>query len=90
MLDTEDPRGRAGVACSLVQSEGGSLRLFLDDLELTPTSPRSWSHRSFVTFKDYPGGVAELESLSDTELADFGHYVLTRLLACHEQYGTKR
>jgi hypothetical protein len=88
MQKLEDVRGRAGVVCSIRTLEGGALRLFLDDVELTSSSPAGWSHKTFVTRTDYAGGTAELESLSDAELADFGHYVLARLLACHKQYGT--
>jgi hypothetical protein len=85
----EDRRGSAGVVCSLLQAEDGALRLVLDDVEHGPATSGSWLHKQFVTRKDYAGGLAELESMADSELAEFGHYVLTRLLACHAQYGTK-
>lgn len=88
-VDSE-PRGNAGVTLSVLQLDSGVLRLILDDVELTASHPRpSWSHKAFVTQKDYEGGAPEVEALTEAELADLGHYLLTRLMACHAQYGRK-
>lgn len=81
-------RGRAGVVCSLVEVEDGSVRITLDDVERAEEgTPMVWRHKAFFTRKAYSAGAAELEALSDAELAEFGFNILARLLACHTQYG---
>jgi hypothetical protein len=72
---------RNAVLCSLADLPDGGVRLVLDDLRKSETAGM-WQHRTFVTFKDYPPSMlADPESLSEAELADFGFSVLVRLLA---------
>ncbi|CAM4304922.1 DUF3658 domain-containing protein [Stenotrophomonas lactitubi] len=72
---------RNAVLCSLADLPDGGVRLVLDDLRKSETAGM-WQHRTFVTFKDYPPSMlADPESLSEAELADFGFFVLVRLLA---------
>jgi hypothetical protein len=82
MDSSNKERGEYGVACSLLRLPGGRLRVVLDDVRnLAPDKSGPWQHEVFVTFKDYE--LADLSSLDlpEEELAAFGHYVLTRLLA---------
>jgi hypothetical protein len=75
------PSKSMAVLCSLAELPNGSLRVVLDDAR-KGHEPGSWAYQSLVTFKDYPPGALEdLAALSETELANFGHYVLARLLA---------
>lgn len=82
MDSAETPEARnLAVLCTLGTLADGSLRVQLDDVQ-QGASPGAWQHRTFVTFKDYPSGVLEdLTSLPESELADFGFYVLARLLS---------
>ena len=74
------PTKNMGVLCSLAELADGSLRVVLDDVRKGQDAT-SWSHQSLFTFKDYaPGHLADLAELPENELADFGYYVLTRLL----------
>jgi hypothetical protein len=69
------------VLCSLADLPDGGLRVVVDDLRKSDTAGM-WQHHTFVTFKDYPPNtLAEPEGLSEAELADFGFFVLVRLLA---------
>lgn len=73
-------RGRAGVVCSHVEVEDGSVRIILDDVERVQEGTLIvWRHKAFFTRKAYSAGAAELEALSDAELAEFGFNILARL-----------
>jgi hypothetical protein len=75
-------RGERGVACSLLRLSDGRLRVVLDDVRnLAPGESGPWQHEVFVTFKDYQRADLSSLNLPEEELAAFGHYVLTRLLA---------
>ena len=75
------PLKRMGVLCSLAELPDGSLRVVLDDLS-KGQEPGTWAYQSLVSFKDYsPGVLDDLATLPETELANFGYYVLARLLA---------
>ncbi len=81
MDGNDKERGERGVPCSLLRLSNGRLRVVLDDVRnLAPGESGPWQHEVFVTFEQ-----AELSSLdlSEDELAAFGHYVLTRLLAAN-------
>ena len=82
-MDSRDKeRGERGVACSLLRLPDGNLRVVLDDVRnLAPGELGPWQHEVFVTFKDYDRGELSSLDLPEDELAAFGHYVLTRLLA---------
>ncbi len=72
---------RNAVLCSLADLPDGGLRVVMDDLRKSDTAGM-WQHRTFVTFKDYPPSMlADPVGLSEAELADFGFFVLVRLLA---------
>lgn len=69
------------VVCSLAVLPDGSLRVVLDDAR-KGQDPGAWTYQSLVTFKDYsPGTLEDLAALPEEELANFGYYVLARLLA---------
>ncbi|WP_340568575.1 DUF3658 domain-containing protein [Stenotrophomonas sp. G106K1] len=72
---------RNAVLCSLAELPDGGMRVVVDDLRKSDAAGM-WQHHTFVTFKDYPPNIlAEPEGLSEAELADFGFFVLVRLLA---------
>jgi len=71
----------SAILCSLAELPDGSLRVVLDDVERGSESA-PWVHRSLFTFKDYPAeALSDLATVPESELASFGFYVLTRLLA---------
>ncbi len=75
------PTKNMAVLCSLALLPDGSLRVMLDDAR-KGQEPGAWAYESLVTFKDYsPGTLEDLAALPEEELANFGHYVLARLLA---------
>ena len=75
------PTKSKAVLCSLAVLPDGSLRVVLDDAR-KGQEPGVWAYQSLVTFKDYsPGTLEDLAALPEEELANFGHYVLARLLA---------
>ena len=75
------PTKSIAVLCSLAVLPDGSLRVVLDDAR-KGQEPGTWAYQSLVTFKDYPPGTLEdLTALPEEELANFGYYVLARLLA---------
>lgn len=82
-MDSSDrKRGEHGVACSLSKLSDGRLRVVLDDVKnLAPDDSGPWRHEVFVTFKDYEQAKLSSLDLPEDELADFGHFVLARLLA---------
>jgi hypothetical protein len=75
------PTKNMAVLCSLAELPDGGFRVVLDDARKDHESG-AWDYHSLFTFKDYaPGSLNDLASLTETELADFGYHVLTRLLA---------
>ena len=84
MDGNDKERGECGVPCSLLRLSNGRLRVVLDDVRnLAPGESGPWQHEVFVTFKDYEQAELSSLDLSEDELAAFGHYVLTRLLAAN-------
>jgi len=81
----DQKRGSEGVVCSIQTLEDGRLRIVMDDVSnLSAHGQGPWEHRVLVTWKDYDiAELEDLESLSETELAGFGHYLLARLIAVH-------
>jgi hypothetical protein len=79
----DQKRGSAGVICSVRGLPNGKLRIVMDDVTNSSRLRQGpWEHRVLVTWKDYePAELESLESLSEAELAGFGHYVLARLMA---------
>jgi hypothetical protein len=70
-----------GVVCCLADLPDGGLRVVLDDVRKEGTS-NAWVYECLFTFKDYPpGSLEDLAALPESELANFGLYVLARLLA---------
>lgn len=75
-------RGTRGVICTLDEMPNGKVRVVLDDVaNSSPGGRGPWTHSVLVTFKDYEKAALESLELSDKELADFGHYVLARLIS---------
>ena len=81
----DQKRGSEGVVCSIQTLENGRLRIVMDDVSNRDGFGQGpWEHRVLVTWKDYEATELEdLESLSEAELAGFGHYLLARLMAVH-------
>jgi hypothetical protein len=79
----DQKRGSTGVVCSVHALSNGKLRVVMDDVTNSGTSGRGpWQHRALVTWKDYePADLENVETISEAELAAFGHYMLTRLVA---------
>jgi len=79
----DQKRGAAGVVCSMHVLPNGKLRVVMDDVTNSGKPGQGpWEHRVLVTWKDYePAELEHLDSLSESELAGFGHYVLARLVA---------
>jgi hypothetical protein len=77
-------RGFNGVVASLLDASEDNIRMTLDDVENRSGTPSSWSHRQFVTSKVYDRETLENLQLSDEEFADFGHYIVARLLALRD------
>lgn len=75
------PTKSMAVVCCLAELPEGGLRVVLDDVRKDSNSG-AWRYECLFTFKDYsPGSLEDLASLPDSELANFGLYVLARLLA---------
>ena len=74
------PTKKMAVICSLAELSDGTLRVVLDDARKS-SDPGTWAYHSLFTFKDYaPGTLNDLAALPEDELANFGLFVLTRLL----------
>jgi len=74
------PTKSMAVVCSLAELPDGSLRVVLDDARKSQ-APGNWACHSLFTFKDFaPGALEDLAALPESELANFGYYVLARLL----------
>jgi hypothetical protein len=90
MDSSNKERGKRGIACSLLRLQDGRLRIVLDDVRnLSSGELGPWQHDVFVTFKDYDQVDLSSLNLPDEELAAFGHYVLTRLLAVNGLLSSK-
>jgi len=83
MAETDDSmRSIAGVVCSLRDLPNGQLRLVLDDVaNESKSTVGPWAHRIVFTWKDFAAQEIEDLTLSEAELAAFGHSVLARLIA---------
>lgn len=81
----DQKRGPEGVVCSVQTLANGQLRVVMDDVTNAGGSAKGpWEHRVLVTWKDYDANeLKNLESLPESELAGFGHYLLARLMAVH-------
>jgi hypothetical protein len=81
-------RGATGVVCSIHALSNGKLRVVMDDVVNSCNPDQGpWKHEVLVTWKDYDlSELANLEVLSESELASFGHYILARLMA-HSRAG---
>jgi len=81
----DQERGAGGVICSIHTLRNGKLRIVMDDVDNSGKLGQGpWEHRVLVTWKDYdPSDLEDLDSLPESELASFGHYLLARLLAIH-------
>jgi len=75
-------RGNFGVLCSLRECKNGIIRINLDDVLNTSKSELGkWEHKALVTWKDYDIANFEKLELTEREYADFGHYIMARLVA---------
>ena len=82
MSSDDSIRSSAGVVCSLRELPNGQLRLALDDVaNKSKTTRGPWEHRVLFTWKDFEAGTIDGLTLSESELAAFGHSVLARLVA---------
>lgn len=78
----DEIRDMVGAVICIRDLGGGKSRVILDDVDnLSKTGRGDWRHHSFVTWKDYETEQLHNLELTDKELAGFGHYVLTRVLA---------
>lgn len=82
-METDDfVRSSAGVVCGLRDLPNGRVRLVLDDVANESESNLGpWGHRVLFTWKDFEAQDIDGLRLSEKELADFGHSVLSRLVA---------
>ena len=75
-------RGKNGVVVSLRELPNGKLRLTVDDVEnQSNAAGEPWEHQFFVTHKDYEEMELRKIDFPEKELADFGYFVLARLIA---------
>lgn len=78
----DEIRDKVGAVICIRELADGRSRVILDDVDnLSETGRGDWKHHSFVTWKDYETETLRNLNLTEKELADFGHYVLTRILA---------
>ena len=73
-------KSRRAVLVSL-EREGSNLRIRLDDVECTTSSPNLWSQKEHVTSKVVGEESFREMTLGDDELANFGAYIFARLNA---------
>lgn len=64
-----------------LQINGGLVRLSLDDVV---KNGDAWQEDGLITHEDYSVEKFKQLDFSEKELADFGHYIMSRLLAAFE------
>ena len=75
-------RGKDGVVISLRELPNGMLRVTVDDVEISDANAmKEWKHKNFATHKDYEEMDLRKIDFPEKEMADFGYFVLARLLA---------
>lgn len=79
MQNTNKSPSRA-VLISVVR-EGSGFRVSLDDAVRDVAAPKLWRQAEHVTNQFVAAPSIENVQLTETELADFGHYIFARLSA---------
>ncbi len=72
---------KRAILVSLSEAENGGIRVNLDDVVRGDPNGASWNLEAIVTGKVYSKSTFKDMSMSDAELAAFGHYILGRLKA---------
>ena len=83
MMETP-ARAKRGVLVSVQPTDGGNLRITLDDV-VRGEKPNTWAFDNLVTFKDYDQKTLEDLTFTDKELADFGYTIIARLFAYYKR-----
>ena len=87
-MNDEGKRGDAAVAFSLVESSGGKLFIFMDQLNQTESSGfshRVWHHRAFVTTLGTDRSTLDELNFTDQQLRGIGLMVVSALRADYEK-----
>lgn len=72
---------KRAILVSLSEAENGGIRVNLDDVVRDDPDGSAWNLEAIVTGKVYSKSSFKELSMSDDELAAFGHYILGRLKA---------
>lgn len=80
VVDQRNVSKRA-ILVSLSEAENGGIRVNLDDVVRLDANGVSWNLEAVVTGKVYSKSTFKEMTMSDGELAAFGHYILGRLKA---------
>jgi len=82
IMEADDKiRGKNGVVISLRELPDGKLRVVVDVEKESEAATEPWEHKFFVTHKDYEKIELRKIEFPEKELADFGYFVLARLIA---------
>lgn len=75
-------RDKFGLLICICELEKGKSRIILDDVtNISENGRGDWTHKTFVTWKDYDSITLNELALSDEEFSSFGRCVLARILA---------
>ena len=69
---------RTGILAKTTRVDENTVRISLDDLIF---AKESWQEDGVITYQDYPKEKFLDMDFTEKELADFGHFVISRLLA---------
>ncbi len=72
---------RRALLVSVTKSDDESVRIGLDDVLRSDVEGMAWKLDCHVTSKVYDENAFDDQTLDEKELADFGHYILSRLRA---------
>lgn len=80
-METDDfKRNRRGVVCTLVLNDQGRARLVMDDVESsTDTAPQTWRGKVLFTWMNFTEEEFLPVELSESQLADIGLALVSRL-----------
>jgi hypothetical protein len=87
MSDVDDGvRGEVGIVISVVERDGGRVRVIFDDVRSEGGSPaRHWRETALFTWNEYEEADLSEMSLSSGDFAQIGEAVVARLQAMRKR-----
>lgn len=80
-MSTKSARSKRGLLICVTKADDGLMRVTMDDVVRMNGDAVHWDTDCFVSSKDYDENKFDELNFDEKELADFGHYILSRLYA---------